>query len=245
MSAACRVLVVGAGGLSSPAAKVLATAGVGHVTLVDDDVVDVSNLQRQTLYTDADIGTPKVRAAIQCLRRISETSQNSTTFVAREKRVLPDSVLALVDSYDLVIEGADNFATKFMIADACTISGVPSVQAGAVRWGGWAMGTVPGRTACLRCVFEDIPRGRPETCAGAGVLGPVVGVLGALQAAIAIQMLGQAPQAPDAAGRLWSYRGLAGSLRRVSVARNPECLLCAGKITTMDLARYTSPECAA
>jgi len=237
-----RVLLVGAGGLGSPAARVLARAGVGEITVLDDDVVDVSNLQRQTLYADADLGRPKAAVAAAALRAEARTHQNSTRIVAREMRLLPDEALEAVKAHDLVVEGADNFATKFMVADACAISSVPVVQAGAVRWGGWALGSVPGRSACLRCVFEDIPRGRPDTCASAGVVGPVVGVLGALQAAIALRLL-----AGDvaASGELWSYRALPGSLRRVSVPASTTCPLCAGEIRDMDVERYLPPECAA
>lgn len=237
-----RVLLVGAGGLGSPVARLLVRAGVGHLTLFDDDAVDVSNLQRQTLYTDADVGRPKAVAAAESLHAEVATAQNNTRIVAREKRVLPDTALEIVKSHDLVVEGADNFATKFMMADATAISGVPIVQAGAVRWGGWALASVPGRTACLRCVFEDIPRGQPDTCASAGVVGPVVGVLGALQAAMALRLL-TGDQA--AAGELWSYRALPGNLRRVRVASSAACPLCLGEIRDMDIDRYAPPECAA
>jgi len=122
---------------------------------------------------------------------------------------------------------------------------VPVVQAGAVRWSGWCLGSIPERTACLRCVFEDIPGGQQDTCAEAGVVGPVVGVVGALQAAIAIRMLlGDA----GAAGVLWSYRGLQGTLRPRAVSRQSHCALCSKRIRDTDVARYVPdvpPTCAA
>jgi adenylyltransferase/sulfurtransferase len=165
----------------------------------------------------------------------------SGTAVARESRILPDTALELVHGFDLVLEGADNFATKFLCADACSLAGVPLVQAGAVRWVGWALASVPAQSACLRCVFEDIPQGREDTCAQSGVVGPVVGVLGALQAALAIRLLrGEVA----AAGVLYSYDGLAGSLRSRAVRRRPTCDLCAGVISDTNSSRY-APECAA
>jgi adenylyltransferase/sulfurtransferase len=119
---------------------------------------------------------------------------------------------------------------------------VPVVQAGAVRWVGWAMASLPGESACLRCVFEDVPRDTQETCAEAGVVGPVVGVLGALQGALALRLLlGD----ESAAGELWSYAALPGSLRRRTVARQARCALCSGRIRDTEVSRYASPECAA
>jgi len=237
-----RVLVIGAGGLGCPAASVLARSGVGHVTLVDDDVVDVSNLQRQALYGPADLGLSKAPRAAQALIREAARCDLVLDAVARESRVLPDGAVDAVRGFDLVLEGADNFATKFLVADACTLAGVPVVQAGAVRWVGWALATLPGDSACLRCVFEDIPSGVQDTCAEAGVVGPVVGVLGALQAALALRLLlGDS----RAAGELWSYTALAGSLRRRPVARQSRCPLCSGSIGDTDLSRYAPPGCAA
>jgi adenylyltransferase/sulfurtransferase len=162
--------------------------------------------------------------------------------VAREIRVLPDNAREIVSAYDLVLEGADNFATKFLIADACFLTGTAVVQAGAVRWGGWAIGAIARESACLRCLFEDVPPGQHDTCAEAGVVGPVVGVLGALQAAIALRML-----AGDrsAAGVLWSYDGLRGAVRHRRITPQSHCQLCAGFITDTQMSRYVPPECAA
>ncbi len=237
-----RVLVVGAGGLGCPAATVLARSGVGHVTVVDDDRVDASNLHRQTLYGAADVGRSK--AAVAGAALIHEAARCGFTLeaVARESRVLPEGAVEAVRGFDLVLEGADNFATKFLVADACALAGVPVVQAGAVRWVGWALASLPGRSACLRCVFEDVPRGQQDTCAEAGVVGPVVGVLGALQGALALRLLlGDA----SAAGELWSYTALPGALRRRPVVRQARCALCTGSIGDTDLSRYVAPGCAA
>ena len=235
MSAPRRVLVVGAGGLSSPALRLLATSGVEQITLIDDDSVDESNLQRQTLYTDADVGASKIERAERALRALS----SSLSMRAIEGRFLPGNAEQLLAENDLVLEGADNLATKFLVADAARLCGVPAVQAGAVRWAGWALCALPD-SACLRCLFEDIPRDRIETCAEAGVVGPVVGVLGGIQAAFVYRLLGG--ERPG--GELWHYDALRGALRRTFVRRRGDCPLCAGEIQDLRMERYTAA-CAA
>jgi adenylyltransferase/sulfurtransferase len=237
-----RTLLVGAGGLGCPAGRVLARSGVGAIDVADDDVVDLSNLHRQTLYRAGDGGRPKAKVAAARLVEEAAAVGLRATAVARELRVLPEQAREVVAGYDAVLEGADNFATKFLVADACALTGTPVVQAGAVRWVGWTLASLPGQSACLRCVFEDVPRGEQDTCAEAGVVGPVVGVVGALQAALALRLLlGDS----SAAGVLWSYDALSGALRRRPIARRPNCPLCTGRITDTDISRYVPPECAA
>ncbi|HJL00005.1 MAG TPA: ThiF family adenylyltransferase [Polyangiaceae bacterium LLY-WYZ-15_(1-7)] len=242
--AGAHVLLVGAGGLGSPAARVLALAGVGRLTVVDDDVVDDTNLHRQILYRDEDVGRPKAPAAAARLRELAASAGHAPELQAIEGRFLPTTAAELLRGVDLVVEGADNFATKFLTCDACAIHGVPLVQAGAVRWSGWALACPrPGATdhaPCMRCVFEDIPRDRVETCAEAGVVGPVVGVLGAVQARLALRLL----RAEDVAGALWSYRGLAGALRRSRVRPRTDCPHAEGSIRDLRSERYAAT-CAA
>jgi adenylyltransferase/sulfurtransferase len=147
--------------------------------------------------------------------------------------------MELLSDHTLVVEGADNLATKFLVADAAHLAGVPAVQAGAIRWAGWAFCALP-RSACLRCLFEDIPRDRVETCAEAGVVGPVVGVLGGLEAALVLRLLqGECP-----GGELWHYDALRGALRKTLVRRRSDCPLCAGEIQDLRMERYTAA-CAA
>ena len=235
MSRHHRALVVGAGGLSSPVLRLLAKSRIGHVTIVDDDLVDESNLHRQTLYTDADIGRSKIERAKAAVLAIRPALSVDTV----EGRFVPDTALSLLSEHTMVLEGADNLATKFLVADAAHIARVPAVQAGAVRWAGWAFCAVPG-AACLRCLFEDIPSDRIETCAEAGVVGPVVGALGALQAALAFRLLeGECPQ-----GELWHYDALRGALRKTWVRRRSDCPLCNGEIQDLRVERYTAA-CAA
>jgi molybdopterin/thiamine biosynthesis adenylyltransferase len=234
-----KVLVVGAGGLGSPVLSVLAKTGVGSFTLVDDDTVDATNLHRQTLYGDADVGVLKVEAAARKVRALSPLASVQVRTVV--DRLVPDNALELARGHDLIVEGGDNFATKFLAADAAKLAGVPIVQAGAVRFSGWALASLPHEGACVRCIFEDIPRGQPETCAIAGVLGPVVGVLGALEAALAIELLlGRT----GAASVLHSYDALAGRLRKHRVARRSDCALCGGTIRDLNIDRYLN-DCAA
>ena len=235
MSAAHRVLVVGAGGLGSPVLRLLAASGVGHVTIVDDDLVDESNLHRQTLYTGRDVGQSKVERAARVLRELAP----ELSVRAVEGRFVPATATELLSGHTLVVEGADNLATKFLVADAAHLAGVPAVQAGAVRWAGWALCALP-ESACLRCLFEDIPRDRMETCAEAGVVGPVVGVLGGLQAALVYRLL----QGKRPAGELWHYDALKGALRKTFVRRRSDCPLCAGEIQDLRMERYTAA-CAA
>lgn len=226
------VLVIGLGGLACPALAVLARCGVTRFTLVDDDTVDVSNLQRQTLFDDADVGKLKAEVAALRVRALAPRSVQCTPVV---DRFVPDNALALAEGHALILEGADNFATKFLAADVAKLAQLPVVQAGAVRFGGWALGSLPDSGACMRCLFEDIPRERPETCAAAGVLGPVVGVLGAIEAALALELLRGRPQA---ASVLFSYEALSGKLRQRRVAQRADCPLCSGRIRDLDPARY-------
>jgi len=234
-----RVLLVGAGGLGSPAAIVLARSGVKHLTLIDDDRVDLTNLHRQVLYDEADVGHDKVERAAA---RLASEAAADVQIATIRGRLLPDLAVDLVSGFDLVVEGADNFATKFLASDACQIAGVPLVSAGAVRWSGWTMATLPGKSACLRCVFEDIPTDRVETCAEAGVVGPLVGLIGALEASLALRLLLGDERA---AGELWSYRALESEPLRASRVRpRAGCPSCAGGITPpLTMERYAPPLC--
>lgn len=231
-----RILVVGAGGLGHPASRTLVAAGAKHLTIVDDDVVDVTNLHRQILFDASDVGAPKAATLASKLQQLGAEAR------VIEGRCLPHNALELTREHDLVIEGADNFATKFMVADACAITGTPLVQGGVVRWNGWALACRNGtpHETCMRCVFEDIPRDRVETCAEAGVVGPVVGVIGALEAHLAVRLL----RGEDIAGELWSYRALQGTLRRTRVRARRDCPHARGAIRDLQPERYAA-HCAA
>ncbi len=230
-----RVLVVGLGGLGCPVLDVLARSGVTRFTLLDDDIVDASNLHRQVLYGDEDVGRKKTAAARE---RLMTLGANDVSVI--DDRLLPENARAIMAGHALVVEGADNLATKFLAVDAARLSDVPLVQGGAVRFAGWAMATPRRNAPCMRCVFEDIPNDRIETCAEAGVLGPVVGVVGALMASIALRIL-----ADDVtvAGEVHAYDALAGTLRRTRIEVREDCPLCSGTVHDLSRDRY-APSCA-
>jgi molybdopterin/thiamine biosynthesis adenylyltransferase len=237
--AQARVLLVGVGGLGCPAALALSGAGVGALGLCDDDEVERSNLHRQILFSDEDVGAPKVDAAARAI-----AARAPGLAVRRHRtRLLPENALALVRDYDLVLEGADNFATKFLVADACLLGGVPVVHASAVRWVGTALAVGPRGGPCYRCLFEDVPFGEDApNCAEAGVLGPVVGVVAAVQVDLALARLDGAP----VAGELATFDGRTGALRRRAVPARRVCALCgsAPRIRRIAPETYAAPACA-
>lgn len=179
------VLIIGAGGLGAPAAMYLAAAGVGTIGVADADVVELSNLQRQLLHTDADLGRPKVDSARDTLTALN----GALTLHTYHTLVTAENIAALIAPYDFVIDGSDNFETKFLINDACCAAGKPFSHAGVLRFGGQVMTVLPGRSPCYRCVFHAPPG---ETVPGAkevGVVGAAAGVIGSVQALEAIKFL--------------------------------------------------------
>ncbi|WP_394827523.1 HesA/MoeB/ThiF family protein [Pendulispora albinea] len=235
-----RVLVVGMGGLGAPLCLALGRAGVGTLGLVDDDAVERSNLHRQILFRDGDVGTSKIAAGQRALSELFPDLR----FEAHETRLLPDNAVELVSRYDLVVEGSDNFATKFLTADACAIAARPVVHGAAVRWVGTALAVPPSGGPCYRCLFEDLPRDHVPNCAEAGVMGPVVGLAGALQADLALRWL---EGAREVAGELVTVDGRAEPsrmVRRRRIPRRSDCSLCGvlgdskSNITAIDRGRY-------
>jgi adenylyltransferase/sulfurtransferase len=231
-----RVLVVGVGGLGCPAALALAHAGVGMLGLADDDAVDRTNLHRQILFDDTDVGTSKLDAAARALGEVNAGVQ----LRIHRTRLLPANAADLVRGYDVVLEGSDNFATKFLTADACAIAGVPAVQAAAVRWVGTALAVGPRGGPCYRCIFEDVPRDDAPNCAEAGVMGPVVGIVGAIAADLALSLL----EGGEAMGELVTFDGRTDEVRRRRAFARPDCPLCGNRsIRTIDAERYAAPAC--
>ncbi|MFZ5721372.1 MAG: HesA/MoeB/ThiF family protein [Pseudomonadota bacterium] len=214
-----RVLIVGAGGLGAPASLYLAAAGVGEIRLVDPDVVDRSNLQRQVIYVDEDTGRPKVEAAAERLRAL-----NGHVAVSGVSEALAaGNADELVAGVDLVLDGTDDFGVRFCVNAACVRHGKPLVSGAIGRWTGQV--GVFGRQPCYRCLVPEIPPDA-ETCVAVGVVGALAGVIGSMMALEAIKLIAGAGE--PLAGRLLIYDALAGETRTVRVAGDPECPVCGG-----------------
>jgi len=235
-------LVVGVGGLGCPVALALVEAGIGRLVLCDDDLVDSTNLHRQILFDESDVGTDKLEAAQRALYR-SGARPGSIELV--HSRFLPENARDLARTVDVVIEGADNFATKFLCADACFLEQRPVVHGAAVRLRATVLCVAAAGAPCYRCLFEDLPSGpAAPNCAEAGVLGPVVGFAGALMADRALSLLlGNT----HVFGNLVSFDGKDDRARELTLAARPHCALCSSErsITTITFERYTAASCAA
>jgi len=217
---AARVLVVGAGGLGSPAALYLAAAGCGTVGLVDCDRVELSNLQRQVLFDSSGIARSKAEAGRERLVSLNPEIR----VLAHALELKAANVRALFRDYDLVLDGTDRLSTRYLINDACVILGLPLVSAAIHRFEGQVMTYVPGRGPCYRCVFPQAPEGGVANCAQAGVLGVLPGVLGTLQATEAIKLITGVGE--PLTGRLLTYDALEMRFHEFRVARRPECAVC-------------------
>ncbi|MCC7072664.1 MAG: HesA/MoeB/ThiF family protein [Deltaproteobacteria bacterium] len=226
--AAARVLVVGCGGLGAPVISGLAAAGVGHLTLVDDDTVEPSNLNRQVLFTEADVGRPKAEVAAERARGLS----GALDVRARAERLAAGGARAAVRGFSLVVDCTDGLPSKFLLNDACVREDVPLVHGAATAWSGQVL-VVPGRKGpCLRCLFEGpLPAGALPTCRTAGILGAVTGVIGSFQTAEAVKVL--VGNAHALYGRLLAVDVLAPSVRAVAFPRRADCPAC-GEAPTVD-----------
>ena len=214
---AATALIVGAGGLGAPAALYLAAAGVGAIRIVDPDVVDLSNLQRQIIYAGSDRGRPKVDASAERLRGL-----NPNVAVTAVGQAFDDaSAEGLVDGVDLVLDGTDNFAVRFSVNAACVRHGIPLVSGAIGRWTGQV--GVFGRKPCYRCLVPEIPPDA-ETCVAVGVIGALAGVIGSMMALEAVKLITGAGE--TLSGRLLIYDALAAETRTVRVAGDPDCPVC-------------------
>ena len=229
-----RVLVIGAGGLGSPLAMYLAAAGIGTIGIVDDDRVELSNMQRQIAHTTARIGSPKVESA-----SIAATAINPDIRVEPHAlRLTADNALSLISRYDLVCDGTDNFATRFLLADGCMLARRTLVSAAVLRFEGQLSVFKPHVGGpCYRCLFAEAPPdGTVPTCSEAGVLGSVTGVMGSLQATEVLkEILGIGE---SLAGRLLIWDALASRFRTVRLRPDPNCALCGPAATIKDLSAH-------
>lgn len=235
-------LIIGMGGLGCPAAWALARTGRVRLLLCDDDRVEESNLHRQILYDPADVGKDKLDVARD---RLLQLGAPEVSLV--HERLLPDNARGRVRQADVVLEGADNFGTKFLTADACHLERVPVVHGAAIRWHGTAWSVSAAGRPCYRCLFEDVlPASQAPNCSEAGVMGPAVGVVGALMADLALdRLLETAP--PSRLGAVLTFDGKSGRLRSVPVSPRATCPLCGDtpEIVGIDEARYWGRPCTA
>ena len=220
-----RVLVIGAGGLGCPAAFYLAAAGIGTLGIVDSDRVELSNLQRQILHATQDVGRAKVESAKDKLARLNPDVEVR----AYPVRLTAENATEIFASYDFIVDGSDNFETKFLVNDAAVKLGKAFSHAGIVRFQGQTMTVVPGKSACYRCVFQEPPApGEIMNCQQAGILGSIAGAIGSIQATEAIKYA--AGMEEDLLlDRILTYDAKSVTFRTVEVHRNPRCSTCAGK----------------
>ena len=233
-----RVLVVGAGGLGSPLVMYLAAAGVGTIGVVDDDVVSLSNLQRQILHTTERIGTPKTESA-----RVAAAQLNAdVNLVPHQTRLDATNVTELLGDYDIVADGCDNFVTRFLVNDACYLMGKTLVSAALSQFDGQISTFKPylgTEHPCYRCIYREPPApGLAPTCAEAGILGALAGTVGSLQAVEVMKEILGIGQ--SLSGWLVIYDALDAAWRKVRVRRDPECPLCGEHPTITDLSAYES-----
>lgn len=227
--ARAHVALVGCGGIGSPVLQYLAAAGVGELTLIDHDVVDLSNLQRQTIFTEADLGRPKAEAAADWVRRFDAALK----VTPRVGIIGEGNAAALLKGATIVLDGSDNFATRLLVSDTCVRLGVPLTSAALGRFQGQVAnfaGHLPGQ-ACYRCFVGDAFDAEDcDTCADDGVLGAMAGMVGAFAAMQAIRVLveGVAALGDPQWGRLHLFEGLVPSLRTLRIARDPHCKGCSG-----------------
>lgn len=233
-----KVLIIGTGGLGSPVAFYLAAAGVGKLGLIDDDTVEISNLQRQIIHSTSDIGKPKVDSAKAKLEALNPDVE----VVTYHQRLDKDNIMDIIKDYDIIVDGTDNFNTRFLTNDACVFTNKPFVHGGILRFFGQVLTIIPGVGPCFRCIFhEPPPPGSVSTCQEAGVLGVIAGTIGTLQATEVIKyLLGKGDLL---VGRMLTYEALESKFREVPISRNPKCAVCGDDPTIKDLIEYEDPAC--
>jgi adenylyltransferase/sulfurtransferase len=234
-----KVLVIGAGGLGSPAALYLAAAGIGTIGLVDGDVVDLSNLQRQILHTTSAVGVPKVESGQRMLSALNP----DVTIKTYPQHVSADNIMRLLPDYDIILDGSDNFTTRFLVNDACFFARKTLVSGSIFRFEGQLTTIKPHEGyPCYRCLYpEPPPAGLVPNCQEAGVLGVLAGTVGVLQAAEAVkEILGIGETLAD---RLLIYDALEMKFRKVSRPKDPKCRLCGPNPSITDLSSDYTVSC--
>ncbi len=232
-----KILIVGAGGLGAPAALYLAAAGVGTLGIVDSDLVDTSNLQRQIIHFTPDVGREKV---ISAKEKISQINPDVKVITYKE-RLYSGNIKEAIKDYDFIIDGTDNFPAKFLINDACVLSKKPFSHGGILRFDGQTLTYTPGN-ACYRCLFKTPPpRDAVPTCSQAGILGAIAGMLGTIQAAEALKFI--IDKGKLLTNRLLIFNALDMEFRTVKFNKNPDCPICGKKPTITELIDEEQPVC--
>jgi len=234
-----KVVIVGAGGLGCPVGYYLTAAGVGTIGLIDNDVVEISNLQRQIAHSVHTIGMLKVESAGKTFKALNP----DVNIIAHKVRISKDNIMDLIKDYDIVVDGSDNFPTRYLVNDACVMAKKPLVSGAILRFEGQVTTIIPGEGHCYRCLFEEPPpAGLVPSCQEAGVLGVLPGVIGGLQATEVLKLiLGKGEPLKNA---LLIYDALKTIFRKVKVPKNRNCAVCGESPTITELIDYNQDYCA-
>lgn len=228
-----KVLIIGAGGLGSPCALYLASAGIGRIGIVDSDAVELNNLQRQILHSTPNVDKPKVESAKERLNALN----SDVEVIPYKLRLTSENILEIIKDYDIIVDGSDNFPTRYLVNDACVLAQKPFSHGGIFRFDGQAITIIPGESACYRCLFpEPPPPGLVPSCQEAGILGAVAGVIGVIQANEVLKyILGLGELLT---GKLLVFNALDSSFRQVKVPKNKDCPVCGENPTVTQLIDY-------
>ncbi len=236
--AQAKVFIIGAGGLGCPVGFYLTAAGVGTIAMIDDDVVEMSNLQRQIAHRVDTIGVPKVESA----RNTFQALNPDVNIIALKQRISNHDILDLIKDYDVVVDGSDNFPTRYLVNDACVMSRKPLVSGAILRFEGQVTTIIPGEGPCYRCLFEEPPpAGLVPSCQEAGVLGVLPGVIGGLQATEVLKII--LKKGDLLTGELLIYSALKTTFRKVKVPKNASCPVCGNTPTITELIDYDEDYC--
>ena len=228
-----KVFLVGAGGLGSPAAFYLAAAGIGKIGISDNDDVDFSNLQRQILHSTKDVGHPKVQSAKETLEALNPDIE----VVPYTERLNSENIIDIIKDYDVILDGSDNFPTRYLVNDACVMLGKPLSHGSIFRFDGQAPTILPGQGPCYRCLYESPPP--PDlvpSCQEAGVLGIIAGIIGVVQATEVIKLRLEKGELLN--GKLLLYDSLNMDFKKLKIQRNPACPMCGENPTIKELIDY-------
>ena len=228
-----KVLMVGAGGLGSPSAYYLAAAGVGTIGIIDNDVVDISNLQRQILHANDRVGMPKVESAKKTLEGLNP----DVKVIPYQAKLTSENIMEIIKDYDLVVDGCDNFPTRYLVNDACVLTGKPNVHGSIFQFEGQATVFYPGKGPCYRCLYpEPPPAEMAPSCAEAGVLGVLPGLIGVIEALEAVKII--LGKGDSLVGRLLHFNTLTMEINTLKLRRDPNCPMCGDHPTIHELIDY-------